>query len=223
MRYMRIAWAAPGLVACSAVLSPGLDVSSDGGQGGAASGNGGGEQGGSGGISEPGDASVDDASKDAAAGAAATDVGVDGGAGGRDAGEACPQPAGDDVSASTYAPPETAGGCNFSVAAELSATLASEADFLEFFDCPEQAASGIDFGAQRLRVSVVPEAGFVQPTREYAVLSSGVVTLVLELPVYCGGAFPPTAVVLTLLPAGTEEVRDDVCRLGDCGAGGFPP
>jgi hypothetical protein len=166
---------------------------------------------------------VDDASEDAAAGAAATDTGVEDGAGGGNAGEACPEPAGDDVTASTYAPPETAGGCNFSLAVELSATLASEVEFLEFFGCPEQAASGIDFGAQRLRVSVVPEAGFVQPTREHATLASGVVTLAFELPVYCGGAFPPTAVVLTLLPAGTEEVREDVCRLGDCGAGGFPP
>lgn len=224
------AWSVPALVACSEVVSPGLGAGGGGAQGlsgeaGTTSAGGGGrENAGSGGASEQGDASVDDGGGEAAAGSGAAGTAVESGAGGAgDAGEACPEPAGDAVSASTYAPPETAAGCNFSFAAELSATLASEQDFLAFFDCPEQAASGIDFGAQRLRVSVVPEAGFVQPTRVHAVLSGQVVTLAFELPVYCGGAFPPTAVVLTLLPAGTEEVRDEVCRLGDCGAGGFPP
>jgi hypothetical protein len=176
-------------------------------------------------------AGADDAGEGAAGGAAGASgsSGAEGGTGGTTGSESsCPKPAGEDVSASTYTPPATAAGCNFGTigafnSLEVSATLASEAEFRDFFECPEPASSGIDFAAQRLRVSVVREAGFVAPTREHAVALGGVVTLAFALPAYCGGAFPPTAVALTLLPAGNGEVREELCRLGDCGSGGFPP
>jgi hypothetical protein len=178
----------------------------------------------------PGDQDDDESGDDPAGGAAGASgsSGAEGGASGSAGTASCPEPIGDDITVSSYTPPATAAGCNFGViqgfsAPEVSATLTSEAEFREFFQCPEQAASGIDFGAQRLRASVVREAGFVAPSRQHAVIDGGDITLAFELPVYCGGAFPPTAVVLTLLPAGTEAVREDVCRLGDCGAGGFPP
>jgi hypothetical protein len=120
-------------------------------------------------------------------------------------------------------PPETAQGCGFDGADRVSATLQSEAEFSTYFACPEGATSGIEFSTQRLRVSVIPEAGFVEPTLAHAVLQESVVHVGLELPAYCGGAFPPTALALTLLPNGTDAVEDDVCRVGSCGAGGFPP
>jgi hypothetical protein len=128
------------------------------------------------------------------------------------------------VVAAPYVPPETAQGCALDGAEGPSATLTNETDFSTYFGCPGGATSGIDFATQRLRVSVVSEAGFfVEPTLSYTVLEGGVVHVGLQLPAYCGGAFPPTAVALTLLPGGTDAVEDDVCRVGSCGAGGFPP
>ena len=85
------------------------------------------------------------------------------------------------------------------------------------------AASGIDFATERLRVSLIREAGFVAPLLDFAVRVDGVIQLGFELPPYCGGAFPPSALPLTLLPSGDEPVEERVCRTGTCGAGGFPP
>jgi hypothetical protein len=161
---------------------------------------------------------------DSGAGGSAGASALDGGSGGQaSTRENCPKPPGADVDARTYDPPTTAQGCRFDEPGLESATLESESAFLVRFGCPEGAASGIDFGGQRLRVTVIPEAGFLPPDRRYAVLQQGTVRLGLELPVYCGGAFPPTAVVMTLLPAGAEPIVDEVCRPGSCGAGGFPP
>ena len=150
---------------------------------------------------------------------------VDGGQGGQaDAAAPCPAPDGEAVTVSTYEPPSTTSDCTFEPASlSVSLTIEDEAAFRLFFSCPEEALSGIDFAAQRLRATLIAEAGFAPPTREYAVIDDGTLHLGFELPAYCGGAFPPSALVLTLVPAGDENVEDDVCRVGNCGAGGFPP
>jgi hypothetical protein len=126
------------------------------------------------------------------------------------------------VLAREFTPPQTAQGCNFE-APSSSVTLATEAEFSSAFGCPEGATSGLDFGAERLRVTVIPQAGFTAPTRHHSVLVNSVVQLGFELPRYCGGAFPPTAVLITVLPSGAEPVQDSVCGLGSCGGAGAPP
>jgi hypothetical protein len=186
---------------------------------------GGGDESNGGSAGSAGDANeaLGGASGSASAGAAASDV--DGGQGGRaDAADPCPVPEGEAVVVSTYEPASTTSNCTFEPAAlSVSSTIEDEAAFRLFFSCPEEALSGIDFEAQRLRATVIVEAGFAPPSREYAVLDDGTLHLGFELPAYCGGAFPPSALVLTLVPAGDEIVEDDVCSVGNCGAGGFPP
>jgi hypothetical protein len=140
-----------------------------------------------------------------------------------DAADPCPTPQGATVTAASYERPATTLGCSFDAASQQSATVTNEAEFLAAFACPETAASGIDFSTRRLRVTLIREAGFTPPLRHHAVLQDGTVRLGFELPVYCGGAFPPTAMALTLLPSGGEPVEDEVCRPGSCGSGGFPP
>jgi len=153
-----------------------------------------------------------------------------GGAGGQaqadadaNAADPCPTPLGADVAADSYERPATTLACSFDAASLQSTTLTNEADFLATFACPETAASGIDFSTRRLRVTLIREAGFITPSRHHAVLQEGTVRLGFEIPAYCGGAFPPTAMALTLLPDGAEPVEDEVCRPGSCGSGGFPP
>jgi hypothetical protein len=148
--------------------------------------------------------------------------GGEGGSGQDGAVGPCAVPDGDAVANREYAPPATALGCDFD-APLVSATLVTEAEFLTAFSCPQSSASGVDFAVERLQVTVIREAGFIAPTRRQAVRSNATVRLGFVLPRYCGGAFPPRAVLLTVLPSGSEPVEEDVCRPGDCGAGGFPP
>ena len=123
----------------------------------------------------------------------------------------------------SYEPSATTSGCSFDAQSIQSVTLVSEAGFLTSFACPEAAASGIDFGARRLRVTLIPQAGFTTPARHHAVLHAGSIRLGFEIPFYCGGPFPPDALALTLLPSGAEPIEDEICRPGNCGSGGFPP
>jgi len=97
--------------------------------------------------------------------------------------------------------------------------LTSEEAFRAAFSCEEGAMSGVDWDTERVAIVSFAERPSADVAEVY--VRDGRVVVQLAAEVYCGGARPPSAVVVVVIPAGDEAVEAGQCTYGRCPIG--PP